>query len=52
MRLLNPTSELNPNGLVPTIVDDGFVLFESNTIVRYLAERYHTKVKHNPKYEG
>ena len=29
--------ELNPNGLIPTIVDDGFVLWESNTIVRYLA---------------
>jgi len=31
---------LNPNGLVPTIVDDGFVLWESNTIVRYLAATY------------
>jgi len=27
---------LNPNGLVPTIEDDGLVLWESNTIVRYL----------------
>ncbi|MDB5569931.1 MAG: glutathione S-transferase-like protein [Hyphomicrobiales bacterium] len=27
---------LNPNGLVPTIDDDGFVLWESNSIVRYL----------------
>ncbi|GGA92782.1 glutathione S-transferase [Brucella endophytica] len=31
---------LNPNGLVPVIEDDGFVLWESNTIVRYLAAKY------------
>lgn len=30
----------NPNGLVPTIEDDGMILWESNTIVRYLAARY------------
>ncbi|HEU4371942.1 MAG TPA: glutathione S-transferase N-terminal domain-containing protein [Telluria sp.] len=28
---------LNPNGLVPTLVDGEVVLWESNTIVRYLA---------------
>lgn len=31
---------LNPNARVPTIDDDGFVLWESNTIVRYLSLRY------------
>ncbi|WP_175995075.1 glutathione S-transferase family protein [Burkholderia vietnamiensis] len=31
---------LNPNGLVPVIKDDDFVLWESNTIIRYLANRY------------
>jgi glutathione S-transferase len=31
---------LNPNGLVPTIEDDGYVVWESNTIVRYLAAKY------------
>jgi len=31
---------MNPNGRVPTIRDDGFVLWESNAIVRYLCRRY------------
>ena len=30
---------MNPNGLVPVIEEDGFVLYESNAIVRYLAAR-------------
>ena len=29
----------NPNGYVPVIEEDGFVLYESNAIVRYLAAR-------------
>ena len=31
---------MNPNALVPVIEHDGFVLWESNAIVRYLAARY------------
>jgi glutathione S-transferase len=31
---------LNPNAMVPVIVDDGFVLWESNTICRYLCARH------------
>jgi glutathione S-transferase len=30
----------NPTGRIPTIDDDGFVLWESNSIVRYLAMQY------------
>jgi glutathione S-transferase len=32
--------EMNPNGLVPTIQDGNFVLWESNSIMRYLNEKY------------
>ena len=40
-----PTSEpsfvaMNPNAMVPVIDDDGFVLWESNSILRYLAGQY------------
>lgn len=36
---------MNPNGLVPTLEeDDGFLLWESNTIVRYLAGKYRATV--------
>jgi glutathione S-transferase len=32
--------KLNPNGLVPTLEDGDIVLWESNTIMRYLARKY------------
>lgn len=31
---------LNPNGLVPTVIDGDLVLWESNSVVRYLDIRY------------
>ncbi len=40
---VNDTPEfkaMNPNGLVPVIDDDGYVLWESNVIVRHLAAKY------------
>lgn len=35
-----PYLDLNPNGLVPTIDDGGFILWESNSIMRYLIDKY------------
>ncbi|CFQ29407.1 MULTISPECIES: glutathione S-transferase [Yersinia] len=31
---------MNPNGLIPCLQDGDFILWESNTIVRYLAAQY------------
>ena len=32
--------QINPTGLVPTLIDGSFTLWESNVIVRYLAVKY------------
>lgn len=32
--------QLNPNSLVPVIEDDGYVLWESNVVVRYLCAKH------------
>jgi len=31
---------MNPNGLVPTLDEDGFILWESNSVLRYIAAKY------------
>lgn len=36
--------KLNPNGMIPTIKDGDFLLWESNAIVAYLCEKYGTEV--------
>ena len=40
---------MNPNGLVPTLEEeDGYLLWESNTIVRYLAAKHKSSVLEPP----
>lgn len=33
---------INPRGQVPTLVDDGFAMYESSAIVEYLEDKYRT----------
>lgn len=35
-----PFRRINPNGVTPAIDDDGFVLWESSAVLRYLADNY------------
>jgi glutathione S-transferase len=35
---------LNPNAQVPVIVDEGYVLWESNAIITYLARKHHSEL--------
>ncbi len=45
-----PYLAMNPNGLVPTLEEeDGFLLWESNSIVRYLASKHDTSGVIQPK---
>ena len=41
-----PYLAINPNGLVPTLeAEDGFTLWESNSVVRYLAAKHRSPIE-------
>ena len=42
---------LNPNGKVPTVIDDGFAMWESNSVLRYLARR-HRSALYPPDFQA
>jgi len=47
-----PYLAMNPNGLVPTLEEeDGFTMWESNSIVRYLARKHDKDGRLEPKDE-
>jgi hypothetical protein len=37
---LNICTQINPNGRIPAIVDDGFNVFETSAILLYLSQKY------------
>jgi len=43
---------LNPNRMIPTIVDGDLVLWESNAILRYLADRYDQSLRSDWSYRS
>ena len=43
---------INPNGRLPVIVDDGFVLFESLAITLYLAKKHSPENSIRPRWKA
>jgi glutathione S-transferase len=47
-----PYLQMNPNGLVPTLIDGDWIVWESNTILRYLANRHQPNAFYPPDARG
>ena len=41
--------DMNPNGRVPVLDDDNFILYESNAILRYLSKKFDILVEKKKK---
>jgi len=39
--------QMNPNSTIPVLLDDGFIIYESNSIIKYICDKFNVLKSHN-----